>query len=295
MSVPSSVRLSLAGRARRGLAFLVSAVCLASLAPRAFGGAYSVDPVRVSLSARAPLASMMVRNTGSEPSVLQVETVSWSQSAGRVTLEPTRDVLATPPLFTIPPGGTQLIRLGLRRPADAQRELTYRIILHEVLAPAPDTKGMRVALDVSIPIFVKPLVPCAPSVQWHLSRSADGEFHLDATNSGTAHIRLETLEIAAAGDRSTEKGIPRSDNGATWGDRGPWVRQGLSAYLLVNETRGWTLESGRLTPESGVTIAPGPLILRAKTDVGDIESRVQLESASVPHDAAVPTPVAQAP
>ena len=214
----------------------------------------------------------MVRNTGSEPSVLQVETLNWLQSSDRVTLEPTREVLATPPLFTIPPGATQLIRLGLRRPADAQRELTYRVILHEVLPPAPDTKGMRVALDVSIPIFVKPLVPCAPSLQWHLSRGANRELRLDVANSGTAHIRLETVEIAEAG---TARSLARQD---------------LSAYLLPNDTLHWTLDSG-------LPIPPEPLIIRAKTDAGDIESRIQLESASAPRNApaAALTSVAEAP
>lgn len=270
MPVTSSVKPTIAGQARRGLALLVSLLFLASPAPRAFGGAYSVDPVRVSLSARAPLASMTVRNTGSETSVLQVETLSWSQGSGRMTLEPTRDVLATPPLFTIPPGATQLIRLGLRRPADGQRELTYRVILHEVLAPAPDTKGMRVALDVSIPIFVQPLAPCAPSLQWHLSRGANQELRLDVANSGTAHVRLETLEIAEAGAAR------------------PLARKDLSAYLLANDTRSWTMEWGMPTP-------PDPVIIRAKTDAGDIESRVQLENDSAPRDATALTPVPEAP
>jgi len=270
MSVTSTVRRALAGQARRGLALLVCFTCLAGTAPRAFGGTYSVDPVRVSLSARAPLASMTVRNTGLEASVIQVETVSWSQSSGRVSLEPTRDVLATPPLFTVPPGGMQLIRLGLRRPADAQRELTYRIILHEVLAPAPAASGLRVALDVSIPIFVKPLVPCAPSLQWHLSRGTNGELRLDVANSGTAHIRLETLEVAMAN-------VSR-----------PLLKQSLSAYLLVNDMRSWTLDPTLPTPS-------GPVIIQAKTDAGNIESHVQLENASAPSDAAGPTPVAQAP
>ena len=254
---------------QRALA-LLSLVFLAGPAPRACGGAYSVDPVRIALSARAPLVSMTVRNTGAEPSVLQVETVSWSQSTGRVTLEPTRDVLATPPLFTIPPGGTQLIRLGLRRPADPQRELTYRVILHEVLAPAPDTQGMRVALDVSIPIFVTPLVPGAPSLQWHLSRGNPGELHLDVANSGTAHIRFETLEIEPAG---TGRSLALQDP---------------SAYVLANDTRRWTLELRMPT-------SPDTVIIRAKTDAGNIESRVRVENAAAPRDATASAPVAQAP
>jgi fimbrial chaperone protein len=270
MSATSSVKPAMGGR---GLGLLVSLVLLAGVAPRAFGGAYSVDPVRVSLSARVPLASMTVHNAGSESLVLQVETSGWSQSSGRVTLEPTRDVLATPPLFTIPAGGTQLIRLGLRRAADAQRELAYRVILHEVLAPAPDTKGMRVALDVSIPIFVQSLVPSAPSLQWHLSRSSNRELRLDVANSGTAHIRLETLEVVAA------------DTGRAL------VMQDLSAYLLANDTRSWTLVS----LESSLPTSLGPVIVRAKTDAGNIESRVQLENASTSRDATAPTPVARAP
>ncbi|HEY6926808.1 MAG TPA: fimbria/pilus periplasmic chaperone [Steroidobacteraceae bacterium] len=267
MPVASDLNLTIGSQARLGLASLVSLVSVLNAATPAFAGTYSVDPVRVSLSARAPIASIMVRNTGSDPSVLQVETLSWSQSSGQVTLDLTRDVLATPPLFSIPPGGTQIIRLGLRRPADAQRELTYRVILHEVLPPAPDTKGMRVALDVSIPIFVKALAPSAPSLQWHLSRDSNQRLRLDVANGGTAHIRLETLEI-------TEAGTAR-----------PLARQDLSAYLLANDTRSWALQLGALIPRE-------PLVIHAKTDAGDIESRVQLENGPTPRDGIAPTPEA---
>jgi P pilus assembly chaperone PapD len=129
---------------------------------------------------------------------------------------------------------------------------------------------MRVALDVSIPIFVKALAPCAPSLQWRLSRGVDRQLRVDVANRGTAHVRLETVEIAEAG---TARSL---------------ARQELSAYLLPDDRRSWTLESGMPIPTE-------PLIIHAKTDAGDIESHVQLESASAARDVASPAPVAEAP
>lgn len=243
-----------------GLAFL------ASISPCAFAGSYTVDPVRIWLSAREPLASMAVHNTGGQPTVVQVETSRWSQSSGQMVLEPTGEVLATPPIFTIPPGGTQLIRLGLRRPVDAHRELTYRVILHEVLSRDPDGAGLRVALDLSIPVFVKPRVPCAPSLHWQLSRGTKGELRLHIANTGTAHIRLETVEIAAA---DTAKAF---------------ARQNLSAYLLPDDSRSWILESAKLPSTATV-------VIRAQTDAGEIERHVQIESDLAPRDASASQPV----
>ena len=239
---------------------------LASLAPGAFAGSYSVDPVRIWLSARAPLASLTVRNTGGEPTVVQVETSRWSQTSGQMILEPTSEVLATPPIITIAPGGTQLIRLGLRRPTDAQRELTYRVVLHEVLNAAADAKGLRIALNLSIPIFVNPLVPCAPSLQWQLVRSPKGEIRLHIANTGTAHVRLETVEIVEANATKA------------------FARKNLSAYLLPNDERSWILESAPLPPSAAV-------VIRAKTDAGDIERHVQVENDLAPRDASASQPV----
>ena len=78
---------------------------------------------------------MTVRNEENVEVVIQVETLQWSQADGQDVLEPTRDLVGSPLVFTLPPNGTQLVRVALRRTPDERRELSYRLVVQEVPPP----------------------------------------------------------------------------------------------------------------------------------------------------------------
>jgi len=85
-----------------------------------------------------------VRNENDAEVVVQVETLLWSQADGQDVLDPTRDLIASPAVFTLPARGSQLIRVALRREPDARRELSYRLVVQEVPpAPDPDFMGLQ--------------------------------------------------------------------------------------------------------------------------------------------------------
>ena len=96
-----------------------------------------VSPVRATLSENQQIEAITLRNNGTKPATLQLEVMSWSQQNGKDIFKATRDVLANPPIVTVPAGGSQLVRFGLRRAPNLERELTYRIFIEE-LAPPPD-------------------------------------------------------------------------------------------------------------------------------------------------------------
>src|SRR5690242_10334147 len=95
------------GQARCGLAFL-----LFLYTATASAGSFSVNPVRVTLSANEPIAAITVRNESTEASVVQLETSSWTQHDGADALASTVEILATPPILTIPPGASRIVRVG---------------------------------------------------------------------------------------------------------------------------------------------------------------------------------------
>jgi fimbrial chaperone protein len=43
-----------------------------------------------------------------------VQLFAWSQDAGQDILQPTTDLLVSPPVFTVQPGQSQLLRIALR-------------------------------------------------------------------------------------------------------------------------------------------------------------------------------------
>jgi fimbrial chaperone protein len=219
----------------------------------AAAGSFSVNPVRVTLTANRPVASLVVHNNGAEPTVVQLETVSWAQRGGQDVYEATREILATPPIFTLPPGGSQVVRVGMRRGADPQRELTYRLFLQEVPpAPLPDDKGLRVVLRVGLPVFVPPIAPAAPALRWH-ARARDGALTFGVVNEGNAHIQVARSRLLVGGSSQV------------------LATQDLAAYVLPGQSREWVIKVPGLP-------APGTsLRVAAQTDAGDMQADVVLE------------------
>jgi fimbrial chaperone protein len=213
-----------------------------------------VSPVRVTLSDKQKIGTLTVRNNGTEPVPMQLEVLNWSREEGNDVFTPTRELIVNPPIFTIPAGGSQLIRVGLRRAPDAQRELTYRIFLQELPPPPnPDFNGTKMLMRVSLPVFVLPKVAAKPVLRWHAVRTSDGALKISLTNSGNAHIQIANFSLSLPGSAQ------------------PWITQQTSDYVLIGKSFDWILPANAdySIPKSGATIQ-----LFAQTDAGDIEAEV---------------------
>jgi fimbrial chaperone protein len=239
------------GQAASGLALFLALACTAH------AGSFVVHPVRVTLTAAQSVSALTVRNDGVEPAVIQLEAVRWSQRNGEDVLEKTNEILATPPIFTVPPGGTQIIRVGLRRAPDSQQELTFRLFLQEIPPPKPVAQGLRVALRVSLPVFVAPATATSPKLEWRAFRKPDGNIRLLASNSGTAHVQISALSLTP------------SDGGKTL------ATKEISEYVLPRNSREWTVPAGSLP-------VGAPLHIRASTDAGELRADVKVENESAP-------------
>jgi len=212
-----------------------------------------VNPVRVTLSGAQSVAAITVRNAGTDSTVVQLETSSWNQHDGQDALASTTEVLATPPIITIPPGASRIIRVGLRRPADPARELTYRLFLREIPPPEPIAQGLRVALLLSMPIFVVPPHMPGPQLQWHAVRMQDGNIRIRAHNTGQSHVQLGELQITGAG------GSP------------VLATRNMAEYLLPDNAREWTV-AAKSVPAVGAS-----LVVSSRADIGLLTAKVTLE------------------
>jgi fimbrial chaperone protein len=239
------------GQAPSGLAVFFAALSVMGMGA-AHAGSFSVNPVRVTLSAKQPVAAITVRNAGAEPAVVQLETSAWSQDQGKDVLVPSTDVLATPPIFTVAPGKTQILRIGLRRPSTATDETTYRLILREV-PPATPAEGLRVALKISMPVFVVPAASVAPALQWRATRTADGQIRVRVTNTGTAHVQMTKIDLALA-EGGTELGSHT-----------------LADYVLPGNTRSWTVKT------ASPAAVGAKVRIKSMTDAGAFDTSAALE------------------
>ena len=204
---------------------LASMAALGLPSAQAIAGTFSLSPVRVDLGAQSTTGVVTLRNQEDQPVVVQAEVSLWQQSAAGDELSPTRDVLVTPAVFTIPPNGAQVVRVALRREADPRVELSYRLILTEVpQQAAAGFTGLNMALQMSLPVFVAAQAPTAPKLDWTAQRAADGKVAVVARNAGTEHARVLELNVA-----------PQPGNV-------DWTMQQGVHYVLPGQTRRWTVE-----------------------------------------------------
>lgn len=197
---------------------------MAAAAPAAAGN-FSVSPIRVELSAGQPTAVITVHNNDAAPLLVQASMLAWTQPGGEEKYVESRDLISTPPVFTLPPDGDQIIRVALRRGADPSRELSYRLMLAEVPpAAAPDFTGLRVALRLSLPVFVKPAAAASANLAWQAKRSPDGSLVVSATNNGTAHSQVTDFELK-------------------FPDQPEATKVAVARYVLPGSTVNWTVSS----------------------------------------------------
>ncbi len=179
-------------------------LCAMVFSAHSVAGSFSVNPVRIELSGTEPHAVIHVENTGPAPVTVQLSTMTWSQADGKDQLRPTRELLATPQIFSLKVGAIQVVRVGTMRKPDSDKELPYRLLLEEIPLPPPaDFKGLQVALRVSIPVFLKPPKETKEKLEVTLALRSDRQLTLSAANAGTAsaHWSGFSLHDADAPDR----------------------------------------------------------------------------------------------
>lgn len=198
---------------------------LQAVAGSAYGASFSISPVRIELSAQETTSAVTITNTGDEPVSVQLRVFSWRQKSNEDRLEPTRELVATPPVFTVPAGESQIVRIGLRRPPQGGSESTFRAIFEEIPGPPPPSGGpqLRINLRISVPVFYAPAEGLKSALSWQFWRQAPGQLHLTVRNAGTASAHLGDFAIANA------TGAP------------PVAQQKNFAYVLPGAERSFTI------------------------------------------------------
>lgn len=234
-----------------------AAGCLVALgwAVPAAASDWAVDPVRLDLSPQQPTAVLQVRNNSEQATTIQITAVAWSQLSGKEVYTPTRELLVSPPAFTVAAKAEQVVRVALRRTADPASELSYRINLQEIPPPpAPGFVGLQVALRVGLPVFVQPLTgKASPKAVWTAAALDDKRIKVVLENQGNAHLQVSDFALYVPG---AEQAIARES--------------GLS-YALAGQAREWILsiKSPKLPPNQRFR-------LKAYTDAGEIETELVL-------------------
>ena len=228
----------------------LAAVALAlgcALAARA--SSLQISPVLVELMPGQGASAMTLRNPGKEPIYGQVRVFRWDQSADEDQLEPSDELVASPPLIRIEPQGEQLVRLVRRDAAAVTAERNYRVLVDEVPSlDAASGNGVNIRLRYSVPVFVEPPGPPGlPQLSWELRR-AGTQWQLRVSNTGHRRAQLAAVQVIGADGVAHE------------------INRGLLGYVLAGRTRQWTIALDE------DIAAHGPLKLRANLNAQPIET-----------------------
>lgn len=202
---------------------------------QAAAASLQVAPISVELAAGEQAEALWLSNTGDQPIQAQVRVMAWSQDASGDRLDPSRELLPSPPIVEIAPGQRQLVRIVRPQAAAVPSERAFRLLVDELPSPQQSpSSGLQFLLQYSVPVFVLPQGatpqdapgPRPATDVSALSASVEGtgdDARLTVVNRGTRRVRLSELSRVDA-------------SGAV----APLVA-GLVGYVLAGQRMQWPL------------------------------------------------------
>ncbi len=224
---------------------------VALAAGSANAGSFEVTPIRVEVVPGQMTTTISLRNLSEEASSVQARASAWAQAGDEDTLTPTQDIVLSPPIFTIPPGQVQTVRLLLRT-RDAQPEHPWRLLFDEV--PPPGKAGqIALAMRLSVPVLIETPGAQKPVLSWRAVREANGQVAMVVNNTGHRPARL-TEAVLHLSDGTAVTLRPVAQN----------------PYVLPGAERHWRPAQA----PAGKLIAGAALRLTATTQSGPMEQSV---------------------
>ncbi|MBY8964867.1 molecular chaperone [Algiphilus sp. NNCM1] len=217
----------------------------ASVFPFAAGASsLAVSPTALAFAPNEVAKGLVLHNRGNEAFRAQVRVFVWDQPDGNDRLEPTDQLVASPPFVTIPPGAQHFVRI-VRRQAPSggdSAEESYRLLVDELPAsdeaPPPNavrsapSAGLRFLLRYSIPVFVNTPPASHPELTWATAGVADDMLRFAVTNTSATRAQIADVRV-------------QSPDGSTVN-----TLDGLVGYVLPGVTRIWSIpwRSSATTP-----------------------------------------------
>jgi fimbrial chaperone protein len=200
-----------------------------------------------------------LQNRGEEQVAVQIRVFRWEKKNGTDHLIPTQDVVASPPMAKLKPGGKYSVRIVRVAETPVKAEESYRLLVDQLPKPVKG-QGSQVSFLIrqSIPVFFAAEGSAEsqerPLLNWS-ARLKGGNLVLSAANSGLRRVRLSRISVRTSGEASK----PPED--------------GLAGYVLAGSSARWV----RTAPKN---VAVGSrIIISAQDEHGPIEATAILRPA----------------
>jgi fimbrial chaperone protein len=236
----------------RFLPWLALTALLLAGSGTSLAGQLTVEPILLEIVAPSAAGTLKLRNDQDVEAIAQTRVLRWTQVDGVEALEPTTDVVSSPPEVTLAPKIGYVVRIVRVSKQPVRGEESYRVLVDQL----PSSQGLsatavRLLIRQSIPVFFRAQQVGPPNVAWSLSRKGENLF-LNATNSGDERLRLASLRLQDASGTTISFG------------------NGLAGYVLGHSSMSWQ------TPRHPRNFAIGtPVTLTAQTNKGALKATIQ--------------------
>ena len=227
-------------------AFFTIAALLSGPA-NAVAGQLHVEPVLLELNTPTAAGTLTIRNDEDVDASVQTRVFRWSQVEGKETLEPTVDVVASPPTVKLAPGADYLIRVVRVTKQPIRGEESYRVIVDRLpVTQKRQAPTINLLIRQSIPVFFRARQFTLPNVSWSLTQESD-KLSVVARNDGDERLRIASLRLRDATGKTISFG------------------NGLVGYVLGQSSMSWTAPNHARGFGSG-----GSVSIAAESDKGSI-------------------------
>jgi len=228
-----------------GAALFATLVAFASFPASA--GSLQVEPVLVDVAAPGAASTVTLRNEGTAPINAQIRVFRWSLVNGKEQLDPTNDVVASPPSVTLTPKGQYITRIVRVSKQPVVGEESYRLLVDQLPDLSQQRNGaVNLMVRYSIPVFFGATNKKNPSLAWSVATNGN-KITLTAANTGDRRLRISALSLHNDSGKSLSFG------------------SGLTGYALGQSTVSWTV------PRSNFT-ASGAVSVTAQSDGGPVRA-----------------------
>lgn len=157
---------------------------------------FSIYPISLQFAPGTRASVVGINNTDKRPIRFQLTLVEWTQNArGEDVYTPSDDLIYFPRQITVQPGERGIARVGPKHGL-AANEKSYRLRVQELPEPMPDAtvSTLNLTITFAIPIFLGTPEP-APKADIAPLHLQQGQLTATVRNSGSAHFRIESLEV----------------------------------------------------------------------------------------------------
>lgn len=214
--------------------------------PVAHASNFEIAPVVLELSSSRTAGVIKIVNNDNHNVSLQLRAYDWQQADSKDELQPTQNLIISPPVFNLAPGASQVIRVVAKLPA-APSEIAYRLLIDEIPS-ATEGATINFKFRISMPVFIAPVTPPKAQLQYQLH--AGKPLRLQVENSGNRRARL--LDLALTLPNGKKLSAPAGGN--------PYTLAGITRQYLI---------------ESDTPLAVGSRVkLTASSDAGPIDAEL---------------------